>query len=373
MTSVLQREIFFMQKQLDILSNFTLEGTPISIKPLGNGHINSTFLATYENGSKFILQKINHYVFKDVSALMENIDVVNCFLKKKFEKYPTNILQKTLSVIRTKDGNKFYMAEDGTYWRVYDYIDNVVSYEIVESPEHFYYAGRAFGNFQKLLDDFPAETLTETIPNFHNTVSRYADFEEKIALNKSGRACEAEEEIAFARKYKWLAEELHPLIEKGELPLRVTHNDTKLNNLLLDEFTGEPICVIDLDTVMPGLSLYDFGDSIRFGSNPAEEDEKDLSKVYSDINLFEAYTKGFLEECGASLTEKEIELLPISALVMTYECGIRFLGDFVDGDTYFNAKRYEHNLDRARTQFKLVKDMEEKLPQMKAIVKKYTR
>ena len=362
-----------MQKQLDILSNFALEGTPISIKPLGNGHINSTFLAKYADGNKYSLQKINHHVFKDVTGLMDNIDSVNTFLKKKFEDNPSNILRKTLSVIKTKDGNKFYKDDDDTYWRVYEFIDDVISLEFVESPEHFYYAGRAFGNFQKLLDDFPAETLIETIPNFHNTVSRYAEFEEKITSNRSGRACEAEEEIAFARKYKWLAEELHPLIEKGELPLRVTHNDTKLNNLLLDEVTGKPVCVIDLDTVMPGLSLYDFGDSIRFGTNPSTEDEKDLSKVFSDMVLFEEYTKGFLEECGDALTEKEIELLPISALVMTYECGIRFLGDFVDGDNYFHADRYEHNLDRTRTQFKLVADMEAKLPQMKAIVKKYTR
>lgn len=362
-----------MQKQLDILSNFALEGTPISIKPLGNGHINSTFVAKYSDGSKFNLQKINHNVFKDVTGLMNNIDSVNTFLKKKFKENHTNILRKTLSVIKTKDGNKFYKDDDGTYWRVYEFIDNVISLEFVESPEHFYYAGRAFGNFQKLLADFPANTLIETIPNFHNTVSRYAEFEEKIALNRSGRASEAEEEISFARKYKWLAEELHPLIEKGELPLRVTHNDTKLNNLLLDEVTGKPVCVIDLDTVMPGLSLYDFGDSIRFGTNPVKEDEKDLSKVFSDMVLFEEYTKGFLEECGDALTEKEIELLPISALVMTYECGIRFLADFVDGDNYFHADRYEHNLDRTRTQFKLVADMEAKLPQMKAIVKKYTR
>lgn len=362
-----------MQKQIDILSNFDLEGTPISIKPLGNGHINSTFLVTYSNGNRYSLQKINNHVFKDVDGLMNNIDSVNVFLKKKIKENPGNTLQKTLDVIKTKNGDKFYKCDDDTYWRVYEFVEHVISLEAIECPQHFYYAGRAFGNFQKLLADFPAETLLEVIPNFHNTISRYADFEEKIASNRSGRAGEAEEEIAFARKYKWLSEELVPLVESGELPLRVTHNDTKLNNVLLDKDTGEPVCVIDLDTVMPGLSLYDFGDSIRFGSNPSAEDEKDLSKVFSDMTLFEEYTKGFLEECGDALTEKEIELLPLSAIVMTYECGIRFLGDFVDGDTYFRADRYEHNLDRARTQFKLVEDMEEKLPQMKAIVTKYTR
>ncbi len=362
-----------MQNQLEILSHFALDGTPVSIKPLGNGHINSTFLAKFADGSKYNLQKINNNVFKDVDGLMNNIDSVTSFLKKKIIAAGGDPDRETLTVVKTKDGKNYYKDENDAYWRVYMFVDDVISLQFIENPEHFYYAGKAFGNFQKLLSDFPADTLTETIPNFHNTLSRYADFEAQIAQNRSGRACEAEEEIAFARKYKWLAEQLYPLIETGELPLRVTHNDTKLNNVLLDKDTGKPVCVIDLDTVMPGLSLYDYGDSMRFGTNPAEEDEKDLSKVYSDLVLFEEYTKGFLEECGSALTEKEIELLPISALVMTYECGIRFLADFVDGDRYFHTERPEHNLDRARTQFKLVADMESKLPQMKAIVEKYAK
>jgi Ser/Thr protein kinase RdoA (MazF antagonist) len=360
-----------MQKEFEILSNFALDGTPISLKPLGCGHINSTFLVKCDNGNKYNFQKINNHVFKDVDALMNNIDSVTSFLKEKTIANGGNPDRETLTVVKTKDGKNYYKENDDAYWRVYLFVDDVITLQVIENPEHFYYAGKAFGNFQKLLADFPAEKLAETIPNFHNTVSRYADFEAQIAANRSGRANEAEEEIAFARKYKWLAEELYPLIAKGELPLRVTHNDTKLNNVLLDKETGKPVCVIDLDTVMPGLSLYDYGDSMRFGTNPAAEDEKDLSKVYSDLVLFEEYTKGFLEECGAALTKKEIELLPISALVMTYECGIRFLADFVDGDHYFHTERPEHNLDRARTQFKLVADMEAKLPEMKAIVAKY--
>ena len=359
-----------MQNEFEIISNFALDGTPVSSVGYGCGHINSTYRVDCDNGKKYLLQRINDYVFKDVDALMNNVESVTGFLKEKIKQNGGEPERETLTVVKTQDG-KNYTYANGGYWRVYLFVDDTVTVQIIEDPKHFYYAGRAFGNFQKLLADFPAEKLAETIPNFHNTVSRYADFERQIAENRSGRANEAEKEIEFARKYKWLAEELYPLIEKGELPLRVTHNDTKLNNVMLDKVTGEPVCVVDLDTVMPGLSLYDYGDSMRFGTNPAAEDEKDLSKVYCDLNLFEQYTKGFLEECGKALTKKEIELLPMSALVMTYECGIRFLADFVDGDNYFKTARPEHNLDRCRTQFKLVADMESKLDQMKKIVEKY--
>ncbi len=359
-----------MQNEFEIISNFALDGTPVSSVAYGCGHINSTYRVDCDNGKKYLLQRINDYVFKDVDALMNNVESVTEFLKKKIKQNGGNPERETLTVVKTKDGKNYTYANDG-YWRVYLFVDDTVTVQIIEDPKHFYYAGRAFGNFQKLLADFPADKLAETIPNFHNTISRYADFERQIEQNRSGRATEAQKEIEFARNYKWLADELYPLIEKGELPLRVTHNDTKLNNVMLDKVTGEPVCVVDLDTVMPGLSLYDYGDSMRFGTNPAAEDEKDLSKVYCDLNLFEQYTKGFLEECGKALTKKEIELLPISALVMTYECGIRFLADFVDGDNYFKTARYEHNLDRCRTQFKLVADMESKLDQMKKIVEKY--
>lgn len=359
-----------MHNEFEIISNFALDGTPVSSVAYGCGHINSTYRVDCDNGKKYLLQRINDYVFKDVDALMNNVESVTEFLKKKIIQNGGDPERETLTVIKTKDGKNYTYANEG-YWRVYLFVDDTVTVQIIEDPKHFYYAGRAFGNFQKLLADFPADKLAETIPNFHNTISRYADFEKQIEQNRSGRANEAQKEIEFARKYKWLADELYPLIEKGELPLRVTHNDTKLNNVMLDKVTGEPVCVVDLDTVMPGLSLYDYGDSMRFGTNPAAEDEKDLSKVYCDLNLFEQYTKGFLEECGKALTKKEIELLPISALVMTYECGIRFLADFVDGDNYFKTARYEHNLDRCRTQFKLVADMESKLDQMKKIVEKY--
>ncbi len=360
-----------MQYEFNIISNFSLDGNPVSSQAYGCGHINSTFKIVCDNGNKYLLQRINNNVFKDVDALMNNIDYVTTFLKEKIVNYGGNPLRETLTVVKTKDNKNYYKETEDSYWRVYLYIDDTITLQVIEDPMHFYFAGKAFGNFQKLLSDFPATKLVETIPNFHNTISRYADFEASLSADKSHRAENVADEIAFAKKYKWLSEELYPLIEKGELPLRVTHNDTKLNNVMLDKKTGKPVCVVDLDTVMPGLSLYDYGDSMRFGTNPAAEDEKNLSLVYCDLVLFEQYTKGFLEECGKSLTAKEIELLPISALVMTYECGIRFLADYIDGDVYFKTSRPEHNLDRCRTQFKLVADMEEKLPAMKEIIKKY--
>lgn len=360
-----------MENAIDIAKKFALTSEPVKAEGFGSGHINSTYRLECEDGSVYLLQKINNHVFADVDGLMNNIDLVTSFLRKKIEARGGDPMRETRNIIKTKDGKNYYQSEDGTYWRVFVFIDHTIVLQVVEEPKHFYYTGKAFGNFQKLLADFPAEKLTETIPNFHNTVSRYRDFERQIAENRSGRARECAKEIAFARRYGWVARTLYPLIAKGELPLRVTHNDTKLNNVMLDEKTGEPVCVIDLDTVMPGLSLYDFGDSMRFGTNPAAEDEKDLDKVYCDLGLFEQYAKGFLEECGDSLTKREIELLPMSSITMTYECGIRFLADFVDGDHYFKTERPEHNLDRARTQFKLVADMETKLDEMRKIVAKY--
>jgi Ser/Thr protein kinase RdoA (MazF antagonist) len=260
----------------------------------------------------------------------------------------------------------YYKCDEGCY-RLSIFIDNVIAPDDTKDAKTFYECAVAFGHFQKKLANFPADTLFETIKDFHNTQWRLDNLKAAVKADKAGRLAQVQKEVEFA-----LAREKD--IDTGiTLPLRVTHNDTKLNNVLLDKETGKPICVIDLDTVMPGLSLYDYGDSMRFGTNPTDEDDKDLSRVYSDLNLFEEYTKGFLEECGDALTPKEIELLPISALVLTYECGIRFLGDFVDGDNYFHTDRPEHNLDRCRTQFKLVADMEAKLPQMKAIVAKYAK
>ena len=351
---------------------FSFEGEPVDAKPYGCGHINDTYCVRCERAGepqrRYILQRVNNNVFKDVPALMENMVKVTAYLRRVVIAAGGNPDRECLTLIPTKAGEPYYTAPDGRYWRAFNFIENAITYQTAAKPEHFYYAGCAFGRFQKLLADYPSATLHETIPNFHNTASRYRDFEAAVAENVSGRAAAVAEEIAFVRARK---DDMGILVDKlaaGELPLRVTHNDTKLNNVMLDDVTSRPVCVIDLDTVMPGLSLYDFGDSIRFGSNPAAEDERDLSKVYCDLGLFEQYTRGFLEECGDMLTPEEIRLLPFSAKMMTLECGMRFLADHIAGDTYFKIHRPGHNLDRCRTQFKLVADMEKKMDDMAAIV-----
>lgn len=354
---------------------FALDGTPADAKPYGCGHINDTYCVCCDRPGKpqrrYILQRVNHHVFPDVPALMENMVQVTAFLRDAVIREGGDPDRECLTLVPTKDGRMFYQDPEGGYWRSFLFIENAVTYQTVSKPEHFYYAGMAFGRFQRLLADYPSETLHEIIPHFHDTASRYRDFEAAVAENKTGRAAGVAEEIAFIRARKDDCSILVDMLAKGELPLRVTHNDTKLNNVMLDDVTGRPVAVIDLDTVMPGLSLYDYGDSMRFGTNPAAEDERDLSKVVCDLGLFEQYTRGFLEECGAMLTPNEIALLPLSAKLMTLECGMRFLADHIAGDTYFKIHREGHNLDRCRTQLKLVADMEGKMDEMKRIVEKY--
>ncbi|MBQ6998273.1 MAG: phosphotransferase [Clostridia bacterium] len=353
-----------------IAESFQIEGEYVDASPYGEGHINSTFLLKTTAEEKYILQKINNTVFSSPEELMDNVVMVTEFLKKKIDAAGGNSKRETLTVIPAKDGKSYVKTENGDYYRVYIFIDDAISFQVVEDPMDFYNAAAAFGKFQNMLSDFEADKLHETIKNFHNTKTRFDDFEKAVADNKSGKAADVQAEIDFAMARKCDAAIIVDGIAEGRIPLRVTHNDTKLNNVLVDSESGKGICVIDLDTVMPGSLLYDFGDSIRFGTNPAAEDEKDLSKVYCDLNLFEHYVKGFLSEVGDSITKEEIELLPMSAKLMTLECGIRFLGDHLNGDVYFKIHRENHNLDRARTQFKMVADMEEKMEQMKAIVAK---
>ena len=279
--------------------------------------------------------------------------------------------RETLNVLQTRNGADWYQDSSQNYWRVFPFIERSVCLEKVESEKDFYDSAVAFGNFQRQLADFPVRKLHETIPNFHNTSSRFEDFQKAVQEGDQSRAALAQAELAFALDRKQDTAVLTNLLAEGKLPLRVTHNDTKLNNILFDADTHKALCIIDLDTVMPGLSLYDFGVSIRFGANTGAEDETDLSKVELDLSLFEAFTKGYLEGCAGSLTPKEIEMLPMGAKLMTYECGIRFLADFLTGDHYFKTHREHHNLDRARTQFKLVADMEAKWHDMTVIVKKY--
>jgi hypothetical protein len=339
---------------------------PSYCEPYGSGHINDTFLVVLKQ--RYILQRMNHSIFPHPEELMANILGVTNHIRAKAEEEGEDGARASLSVVSTRDGAPFFKDSIGSYWRVYDFCEGTVSRDRVENAKDFELCAEGFGGFQRRLADYPAETLHESIANFHNTPWRYENLMKAVKADAVGRLAEVEAEVRFVTERKDFAETLEKAHKEGKLPLRVTHNDTKLNNILFDEKTGAPICVIDLDTVMPGYSVNDFGDSIRFGANTAAEDETDLSKVSLDLSLFECYAKGFLKGCGGRLTETEIELLPIGAMMMTFECGMRFLTDHLEGDVYFRIHRPNHNLDRCRNQFALLADMESKLPQMKAIV-----
>lgn len=358
----------------NVATQFCFEGTPVDISRFGNGHINDTFIVTVDcEGEKalYVLQRINSNVFKDPSAVMGNIWNVTEHIGNKLAQTGGDVERGVMKFCKTKNGEGFLSDKDGSFWRMYKYIDRSISLDLPETKEDFYESAYAFGAFQKMLSDFPAETLHETIADFHNTPDRFKKFLKAIEENKSGRKDQVEKEISFVLEREAFTHVLTDALSKGDIPLRVTHNDTKMNNVLLDEDTRKQVCVIDLDTIMPGLSVTDFGDSIRFGASTAAEDEKDLNKVHFDISLFEVYLEGFLKGCGGQLTANEIEFLPEGAKMMTLECGMRFLTDFLDGDTYFRTHYPEHNLDRCRTQFKLVSEMEEKWDDMKALVRKY--
>ena len=342
---------------------------------LGSGHINDTHLLVFdvpETGKvKVILQRMNKSIFTEPVALMENVMNVTSYLRERIIENGGDPERETLNVIPTVDGKPYFVDSEGEYWRSYKFITGATSYDQVEKPDDFYQSAVSFGNFQRLLADYPADTLHETIKGFHDTKARFEVFKKAVEADVCGRAAFVKDEIDFVLAHEDVANILGDMQAKGELPLRVTHNDTKLNNIMIDDKTGKGICVIDLDTVMPGLAVNDFGDSIRFGASTAAEDEQDLSKVSCDMDLFDIYTKGFVEGCDGKLTAKEIEMLPVGAKVMTFECGMRFLTDYLEGDHYFKIHREGHNLDRCRTQFKLVKDMEEKWDTMNAIVAKY--
>lgn len=377
--------IFSTRRKIDGVDNLMLEdalyafgfgNTCSYVKPFGAGHINETY-AVYmpENGKDeltYILQRVNINVFKKPKEVMENIVGVTEFLRKRILAEGGDPNRETLSYIRTKAGENFFEDSEGKPWRCYNYIEDSVCYQAVEEPEQFYESARSFGQFLQQLCDYPADTLHETIPRFHDTESRFQDFEKALERDVKDRAAKCGKEIAFVQQRKEDCAVLMNWLRSGSLPLRVTHNDTKLNNILFDEKTGKGLCIIDLDTIMPGLAANDFGDSIRFGASTAAEDEKDLNKVHFDINLYELYTKGYLETAGTVLTQQEKESLAWGARIITLECGIRFLTDYLQGDTYFKTERPEHNLDRARTQFKLVQEMEEQFDKMQEIIAKYS-
>ena len=353
-----------MDKQFqEILANFNLSLNPDAY---GNGHINDPYIV--HSQPDYILQRINKKVFTNPPAVMENIQGVTEFLRRKIIAEGGDPDRETLNLIMTVDGQPYYHHTDGEYYRVYKFIDHAVSYDLVENPMQLYHAARAFGKFQNMLADYPAEKLHETIVDFHNTRVRYEQFKTALAKDASGRAKNARPEIDFVLAREGDAGVIVDALADGSIPLRVTHNDTKLNNVLLDEKTGEGVCVIDLDTVMPGSLLYDYGDALRFGGSSGAEDEKDLSKIWFDVEKFTAFTKGFIEVLP-SITDKELRLLPFSIKLMTLECGSRFLADYINGDVYFKTHYPEHNLVRARTQFKLVKEIEDKMDELNAIVK----
>jgi Ser/Thr protein kinase RdoA (MazF antagonist) len=351
----------------EAIAAFTLEGEPVSHEIYGNGHINDTFLLV-TTVRRYILQRINHIVFPHPDEVMENIQGVTAHLRESIVAAGGDPDRETLTVVPTKTGASCYRDSIGSYWRVYLFIEENLSLDKVETPEQFGASGYAFGRFQSRLADFPAETLHEAIVNFHNTPVRYENLERAIKNDVCGRVAEVAEEIAFVRERRAFTETLYDAYRAGKLPLRVTHNDTKLNNILFDASTKEPLCVIDLDTIMPGFSVNDFGDSIRFGATTAAEDETDLSLVRIDLDLYKTFAEGFIGGCDGRLSAEEIALLPVGAKMMTLECGMRFLTDYLEGDTYFRIHREKHNLDRARNQFALVASMEENWDAMAAIV-----
>lgn len=366
----------FLELTKEAIDLICLEGKVVEVIPFGGGLINATFLVKTklqnEEERKYILQRINHYIFKEVEKLMDNYCRICDYLKDIVTKNNGDVTRETITVVKAKDGRSFVQDSEGNYWRTIKFIPDTITYETISCEEDFYKAGKAFGNFQNMLVNYNAELLYESIPNFHNTKERLKTFIKAVEENKSERKDNVMDEINFILNRKDQASLLVDMLEKGELPLRVTHNDTKISNVLLDKYTKEGICVIDLDTIMPGLSLYDFGDAIRSGATFAREDEEDLNKVFVDLGLFEAFTKGFIQGVQNGLTAKEIEFLPMGAKVITLEQGMRFLTDYLDGDLYYKTSYAEHNLVRTRTQLKLVKDLEDKWEEVNNIVKRYS-
>jgi hypothetical protein len=349
-----------------IAHQFQIHGEFISAGPYGSGHINDTYCAVFNQGGtavRYILQRINHNVFKTPAALMENVQRVTTHIRNKIAGDP-DFSRCALTLIPARDGRAWHCDKEGNYWRTYIFIENARTYDAVESPQQAFQAAKAFGRFQKLLADLPAPRLHDTIPDFHHTPKRFTKLEAAIAADPANRARQAKPEIEFALEHKAMT---GVLLAAG-LPERVTHNDTKLNNVMLDDKTGEGICVIDLDTVMPGLAPYDFGDIVRTSTSPAKEDERDLSKVKMQFPLFEALARGYLTTAAEFLTRNERQCLVHSGKLITFEIGIRFLTDFLEGDTYFKVHREGHNLDRCRTQFKLVESIEQQEDDMIKLV-----
>lgn len=355
-----------------VIDRFDFPGELVECEELTTGHINRTcrlrFALDGGDSRQYVLQRINNYVFKKPAEVMQNVTLVTEHIRRALRARGLDPENRVLRLVPAREGGTMIEDGRGGFWRAYDFIARAHTVDRVDSPAQFREIGSAFGEFQSLLADFPIERLYDTIPDFHDTRKRFGTFERSVAADAMGRAAGVPDEIAFVRARRGEMCRIVELIEAGVLPLRVTHNDTKINNVMLDDASGEALCVIDLDTVMAGSALYDFGDAIRYGASTAAEDERDLSKVRLDIELFRGFSEGFIERTARGLTRAELERLPLGALVMTFENGMRFLTDYLDGDVYFHIARPEHNLDRARCQFRLLEDMEARREEMDGIV-----
>ena len=351
----------------EAIAKYSNIGEVISCERYGSGHINDTYLVVTVSGKRYVFQRINHDIFKKPDEIMSNVSLVTAHIAKKAAEYGKDPSRATLTVVNTDAGESCYRDSIGSYWRMYDFVENTVAKDRVENIGEFESCAKAFGEFLCMLEDFDASLLYEVIPNFHNTPKRYENLMAAVKKDICGRVSEVRDEIDFCVERAEFAKTLELAHASGKLPLRVTHNDTKLNNILFNAEDMKPACVIDLDTIMPGYVVNDFGDSIRFGATTAAEDEADLSKVHFDLELYRAYARGYLEGAQGKLTATELELLPVGAMMMTFECGMRFLTDYLEGDTYFRTSRPGHNLDRARNQFALLRDMEKNLDKMKLV------
>jgi len=361
-----------MDRLKAIATEFQCPGTVQAVVPYGTGHINDTYAATFDQdgrSTRYILQRINHDVFTQPVQVMTNVARVTEHLRGQLlASGADDIDRRTLTLIPTCEDNTFHVDEDGNHWRMYIFIEGAKTYDELESTDQAYEAAKAFGLFMKQLADLPGGPLVETIPGFHDTRSRFDVLQAAIDADVCNRAAQVADEIAFANTREPIVDRLLDLQRAGKIPLVTTHNDTKLNNVMLDDVTGEGICVIDLDTVMPGLSLYDFGDMVRTAMRPCPEDETDLSKVVGRVDMFEAITRGYLAAAGDALNATEIDCLAFSSRLITFEIGIRFLTDYLQGDVYFKTHRDGHNLDRARVQFGMVSSMEAQEEKMESAV-----
>lgn len=354
-----------------ICSKFALYGDFLVAVPFGGGHVNDTFQLTFDQGGvrlHYVLQRINRNVFRKPEQVMENMDRVTRHLLAKIHAEKVETRKRTIRLLRTFANQPCVTDERGDVWRAYIFVENARAYDVLETPEQAFKVAQAFGEFQCNLVDLPGPRLHETIPDFHNTPKRLEALRQAIRRDPVGRERRVRREIDFIMKRADETERLLRLQAEGAIPERITHNDTKVNNILIDDLTGDGICVIDLDTVMPGLSLYDFGDMVRAGTSPAEEDEVDLAKVGMRFEMYEALYRGFLSSAGSFLTEAERENLPFSGKLITFEIAIRFLTDYLEGDVYFKVKRPEHNLERCRNQLRMVESIEEQSKRMKDLL-----